>query len=374
MLIVDISNSLNLSKPLGRVAGAAGKRDELQSCVLVQADSERGLTLTCVDSHTHELRLRVPDVAVAQEGAVVLKAATFKELVGTLDNEPVTLAFDEDSNSLQIEAMKMGVFKDPPEAFPVEPELPPVVGLVEAERLTEAIRAATELCEDGEMVVLVSEGDQLRVYTRERGVMFSVTTLQVYESSLDWRIAVPAALFKHLPPNMTATAQLRLHENLDTFAIANGYEHLLIRQVANDNYSHVIDDMLKDPAPDFAVVVSDPLARDLKRAAIFKANSGLRLGCKGERLTTACKSPIGSLNGSHVLENSGGSFTEVNVDPELLAKAVKTLGGTQLVIEQVKTLVDALDEDEVPEEAITLRLSDPMAPEHRSIVLGTLGV
>ena len=381
MLIVDIVNAKNLATPLSRITAAASKRTELEKCVLLRTDAD-GMTLTAVDTHTHQLTLRVPESEnVDPEGGMVLvAAAALKELVNTFDSQPLSLAIDEAESRLHVQSegdYKVPLFVDPPDKFPVEWELPPVVGLVEAERLSEALEAAGDLCSEGEMVVMTVKGDQLSIYTRGKGVMFSRTSLQVQDSVRDWAISIPVALIGFLPPKMAGVAELRLHDDSDTFAVASGREHLLIKQVANDNYSHMVDAMLDASAPDFYTLKTDGLTRDLRRAAIFKDNAGLKLRVHGDHVVAECKGPGGSMKTPHAIADQGGSGGEpapVSVDPALLGQAIKALSCQHVVAEQVKTLVPAAFEGDEDQMGVTLRLYDVEAPGHRVIVLGTLAV
>jgi hypothetical protein len=380
LLITDINNSKNLAVPLGRIASAASKRSELEKCVLLQCDDE-GLTLTAVDTHTHQLTLRVPESQTVDTGVALLTASSLKELVGTFETQTLSLALDEADNQLHVQSegdYKLPLYTESADKFPIERELPPVVGLVEAERLAEALDAASDLCAEGEMVVLTAKGDVLSVYTRGKGVMFSRTSLQIQESVRDWAISIPVALIAHLPPKMTGTAELRLddEDRIDRFAVANGREHLLIRQVSNDNYSHMVDAMLAQPAPDYYTLKTDGLVRDLKRASIFKDNAGLRLRVDGEYVVAEAKGPGGSMKTPHQLVDGGygGAPNTVSVDPGLLGQAIKALSCANVVSEQVKTCVPAAFEGDEEQEGVTLRLYDVEAPDHRVIVLGTLAV
>lgn len=376
MLIVDIPNSQNLASPLAKVTSATSKRTDLESCVLIEAEDGKELTLTATDSQTHQLRRRVPEANVSQGGRALITAATFNNMMATLEKESMSLAVDDANSQLLIHAeadIKLGLYKDPPDAFRVD-SLPPVVGLCEAESLSKALEKAGDLCDGGDLLVVKADGDQLKIYSKSKDTLFSVTAIGLRESTHDWSIAMPVEIFKHLPSKLSGTAEIRLHPELDNFAIAVESEHLLVRQVANDNYSQIIDDVVKAIAPDFVMLKTDPLKRDLRRAAIIKDTAGLRLERDGEFIVTSCKSSLGSLKTPHQHASIGGDFSKASVDPGRLAAAVAALDCVDVVIEQIKEVVPAAFEDDVDRMGLSLRLTDFEAPDHRTIILGTLGV
>lgn len=376
MLIVDIPNSENLSSPLAKVTSATNKRTDREACVLLEGEEGGEFTLTATDSHTHQLRRRVPEANVSQGGRVLVNGSLFKEFMATIEKESMSLAVDGVANELLIQAetdLKVGLYHEPADVFVVE-TLPPVVGLCEAEQLVKAIDEAVGLCEEGDLLVLRADGDQFKVYTKSKNTLFSVTAIGLRESTHDWSISIPIAVFKHLPNKLAGTAELRLHPEMDNFAISVGVEYLFIRQVANDDYSYIVDEMVAATAPDYVMLKTDPLKRDLRRATIIKDNAGMRMESDGQFIVTSCKSSLGSLRTPHQHGNLGGDFSKVSVDPGRLAAAVSALNCVDVVIEQVKEEIPAAFEGDIDRVGISLRLTDFEAPDHRTIILGTLGV
>ena len=58
----------------------------------------------------------------------------------------------------------------------------------------------------------------------------------------------------------------------------------------------------------------------------------------------------------------------------VLAAAVAALDCIDVVIEQVKEMIPAAFEGDIDRAGLSLRLTDYEAPDHRTIILGTLGV
>lgn len=377
MLVVNVAKSDNLKKPLSKVTSAASKRTPMESCVLLEADAHDGLTLTAIDSHSHQLRMRIPESTTVNDGAVLLEGGTFNQLVSTLRDTDVNLAFVPEENQLFVQAgtkLQLPIFNEPVDKFPREIELPKLVCAVDAERLRESLDAAKGLCDKGEMIAFKCEGGLLHIYTKSKGVLFSRSTLECREHLEDFAISVPAAVFAHLPNALTGVAELRLNEELDKFAIACGLEHLLILQVANDNYSHTVDAMVDDQAASYWVVGTDALSDDLRRAVIFKDPCGIQLTEDGEFLVARCDSRSGKLKTPHRLEQQEGDPSVVHVDPAQMDAALKALEATSVVIEQLREVVPPAFEGDEEMTAINLRLKDLNAPGYRVITLGTLGV
>lgn len=374
MLLVSVPSGKSFSTPLGRVTKAASARSPIEECVLLNADAD-GMTLTTVDAHTHQLCLRVPEANAIDHGQVLINASVLKDLVGDMDTGTMHLSFDEDAKQLIIKGesnLELFVYNEPPEAFPMERELPPVVGVVDANQFQKAITAAVALLEEGEFVTLVARGDQLLIYTRSRGSMYSRAAIELRESAEDWEISIPMNLWGHLPPKMAGLGELRLHPDFDNFAVGVGTEYLLVKQVVNDMIAGEVEDWVSKDSTDFFTLKADAVLRDLSRACRFKDNKGLSMELVDDVLTTRCESSaVGKAETPLETVNFGGDVSTMSVDPSTLLQAIKTLGAVDVVFEQLKELVEGFD-GEAPTENIWLRVRDADNPDRRVIVVSTL--
>lgn len=374
MLLVNIPSGKSFSTPLGRVTKAASARSPIEECVLLDANAD-GLTLTTVDAHTHQLCLRVPEADAIDHGQVLIKAGMLKDLIGDMDTGTMHLNFSDDEKKLIVRGesnLELFVYNEPPEAFPMERTLPPVVGVVDANNFQKAITAAVALLEEGEFVTLVARGDQLLLYTRSRGSMYSRAAIELRESPGDWEISIPMNLWGHLPPKMSGLAELRLHEDFDNFAVSIGTEYLLLKQVVNDMIAGEVEDWVSKPSTDYVTLKSDAVLRDLSRASRFKGNKGLSMDLDGDVVTTRCESSgVGKAETPLETVNVGGDFSPMAVDPATLAQAVKTLSAVDVVFEQLKETIEGFDGED-PTENIWLRVRDADNPDRRVIVVSTL--
>jgi DNA polymerase III sliding clamp (beta) subunit (PCNA family) len=333
------------------------------------------MTLTTVDSRTHQLRLRVPESIVATPGMALVNADLFNRMVGTLNEEPVQLGINEMDNQLIIQAdtrIELDLFTAPADDFPVEQTLPPKVATVDAERLSEAVKKALMLSEKGEMITLRGEGDALYVYTRAKGRLFSRTTLQLFDNHDDWSATVPMDILAKLPPTISGQADLRLEEG--KFAIQVGLEHLLIRQVTDDKgLVKLIDDLIGLQTPNYWVIKSDPLRNDLKRAGLINDKRGLKLVKDKDKLRTSCGvGGKGKVDTPHPLVDNKGKLAAMHVDPTLLGKAVGALEAVDLVGEQIEVIIPAVLDDEEDDKKVHLRLTDLDSQDHRAVIVTAL--
>jgi DNA polymerase III sliding clamp (beta) subunit (PCNA family) len=376
MLIVDIENAKNLRTPLSRVAAAINRNTPIETCVLLEATSE-GLTLTSVDSRTHQLTMRVPGAITAQIGQAILNADLFNRMVGTLQEESVQIGINEIDNQLIIQAdtrIELDLFTSPPDDFPVENTLPPVVATLDAERLSEAIKKALLLSEKDDYIVFKGVGDALYIYTKAKGRLFSRTTLQVFDNVEDWVVMVPTHLLAKLSPTISGAAELRLDNDKNLFAISVGVEHLLIRQLSKDKFSGIVDDLVQLQTSNYWVIKSEPLKSDLKRAGLINDKRGLRLVKDKNNLRTTCGvGGKGKVDTPHTLVQVHGSLDEMFLDPVLLAKAVGALEAVDLVGEQIKVVTESfLEDDDTQEEKTHIRLTDMDAQDYRAVIVTSL--
>ena len=342
--------------------------------MLLEVDAE-GLTLTALDSHTHQLRLRVAEASPGDTGMCLVHGDGFKGIVSKCESGAMSLDYDEANNLLRVQAetdLKLTVSQTRPEEFPVIRELPPVVGVVDGHHFQVAVNKALEVLVDGEFVTFVARGDQLMVYTRSKGSMYSRAVVDFKESTQDFEVAIPRSLFVHLPPKMSGLAEIRLHPEMESFAVSQGSEHLLVKSVANDTTSTEVEHWLAKPSNDFFIIKADALLRDLGRANYFKDNNGLHLELDKGAILASCKSQIGSMNTRHEAFDLGGEITAVDVDPVWLEQAVSVLGAVDLVVEQLREVQAGFGEGAEDSENIWLRLRDREHPDARVLVVPSM--
>jgi DNA polymerase III sliding clamp (beta) subunit (PCNA family) len=379
LLAVHINNAKNLKTPLANVAAAANKTTLIETCVLltgVNIDGKSDLTMTAVDSKTHQLTLRVPDADVASEGRCIVPAPLFNDMIRKCRDEPVDLGVNDDSDSLLIQTrtrINLNLFGEPVENFPVVTELPPVVTTTEADVLVKAIKDAIALAGKDNYVTFVGEGKELRIYTNSDGRMFSRTVINTSGTPDHWAVSVGVTLLARLPGTWSGTCCLHLDANCDNFAISVGAEHLIIKQLLTDTVSGLVDGLIAENAEAYWVIKTESLMDDLGRAASIQDKRGLRLRREADTLRAYCQAPgKGSLDTPHMLVDHDGTIREMYVDPKLLERALKSLQAVDVVGEQVAVNVPAVVEGMPDEESISLLLKDQDTPEFRQVIVSTL--
>ncbi len=373
-MIVEITNGKNVSTPLNKVTAAASKASELESCVLIEVTAE-AMTLTALNKDTHQLRLRVPDANPIDEGQVLINAGVAKDLFSKLDETPTNLSVDEVNKQLLIKGshdLNLPLHTTSAANFPCERVLPPIVGVVDAQQLVRVLEAASDLVVDGEFVTMIAKGDQFIVYTRGNGgSLFSRHAIELRDSVKDWELELPVGVLKYLPSKLQGLAELRLHDEFDSFAIACGHEHLLIKTIVNDTTSREVESWMSMQTPDFLVVKGDKLTNDLQVALIVKDADGMSFEHVREHWVSHCSSSIVTrAEKQHLIIDVGGTISKVFVDPKMMLAAVDTLGAKDLVIEQLKEKVPGFEKEE--EENVWLRLTDKDQPDRAQIVVATL--
>lgn len=202
--------------------------------------------------------------------------------------------------------------------------------------------------------------------------MFSRTVLQTHGTAEPWSIAIPTQLIAKLPPNLTGDMEICADDNMDILAFKAGNEHLLIRRLATDTTSYLVDSVLKKKTDKFWITRADGLLSDLKRAAVIKDRQGVRLVKDRNMLKSSYGSGgRGSAFTNHTMLEYSETLVPMNLDPVLLERAAKSLDAVDIVGEQVEEIIPGMP-GSLPTIFHNLRLSDRDAPDYRSVVVTTL--
>jgi DNA polymerase III sliding clamp (beta) subunit (PCNA family) len=368
--------------PVQQCTSAINKNTPLQSCLLLHA-TEETFTITALDTRTSQLTLKVPEAVTFQVGRALVNADTLNHLLSTFPDEPITLSVDEQKNLLTLQVgnvtTDIELFNEPPSAFPVNLDLPPMVTTIDGERFSECIKKAMLLSGNKNEFITIkanTANSSVDIYTSHEGRLFSRTTVQALEESYDWSVAIPTYLFGKLPRNMVGEAELCIDNKTKDFAIVSGPEHLVIHNFATDNTSTHIDTIIDMQPTGSFVIKSDALNQDIKRAMFINDRRGLKLSPDGQRIKATC----GTAGKAHIrgsyydINYQDGDLEVVNIDPKVLSRALGGLGANTLVIEQLKTEIPSIDPNEEPDIFYNLRIQDEDQPEFRQIIMTTLAV
>lgn len=380
MFSIEVQTAKNFRLPLERAASAVNKNTPIETCVLIEVDETEGMFLTTLDSRTHQLRLRVPAVQVFNSGSCILNAELLNRMVKTMsDDMPIQLQVDPEENQLIVQQpgtrIQLDLFTDPVDMFPVERNLPRVLTNVDAEMMSSAIEKSIVLSGKDEFITFLGEGEQVKLYTRCGGRMFSRTIVDSEESLEPWSVGVPVTLLARFPKNLAGRMDIHMDEHSDVLVFNVGEEHLLIRRLVTDNVSFLVDTVLNKKSDKFWTVRAEGLLSDLKRAAIIKDKEGIQLSRFRHQLQASYASGgKGSATSNHDLLNASEAFEPMNLDPVLFERAAKALEAVDLVGEQVAETVPAILAGQKPQTHYNLRLLDQDSPDHRAVVITSLQV
>lgn len=379
MFAVKVPHVKNFKTPLERATAAINKNTPIETCILLEATEAEGFTITSVDSRTHQLRVRVPEAEVYSPGACILQADTINRLTKNLgDNHQIELQADTEAGQLFIQCgtkIDLALFNDPVDMFPREVEMPTVLTVLDAERFYEAIRKALLLSQKDEFITLVAEEEELKVYTRFGGRMFSRTVLNTDGTTDPWAVAIPTQLISKMPPNLTGAMEICADNNMDTIVFKAGLEHLLVRRLATDTTSFLVDTVIDKKTDKFWITKADDLLADLKRAAIIKDRQGVKLVKERNTLRSSYGSGgRGSAFTNHEMLESSETLVPMNLDPVLLERAAKSLDAVDIVGEQVEEVISSGLPGEADAVFYNLRLTDRDHPDYRSVIVTTLQV
>ncbi len=379
-LVVEITNAKFFKAPLSRVYAAISKNVPIQKCILIEASVENGLTLTGLDTRTHQLKLRVPDAEVFEEGCALVPGDLLHELVQTLDDVPMSIQVDELESELILQVgarrLKVNLFGEPADNFKaLMAAMPDVVARLEAEELVETIKQSMRLTPKSSFVTVAGKESDVFIYTMIKNRVFNQARLENREDSEDWAIGVQMDYLCKIP-GFVGEANVHLDTDKGIFAISCGQEHLLIRQTTEDAIMRDIDALMAQTAESYFVVKSDTLMSDLKAAQAIKDKTGIGLCVEGQVLSATCSAKgRGSIRGIHALVDANvEGIVKLHFDPEIMQKTFESVKAVDILAEVLKIEIPGWTPEDPPDVFYSLRFMDFDKPEARRVVVNSLSV
>ncbi len=381
-LVVEVTNAKFFKAPLSKVYAALAKNVPIQKCILLEADEDTGLTLTGLDTRTHQLRLRVPDAEVFEAGMALVPGDILNDLVSTFEDVSLSISVDEAESKLVLQVggrrLKIDLYGEDPDVFKeLMVEMPDTVAKLEAEELTETIKQSMRLTPKNSFVTIAGQDTDVFIYTMIRNLVFNKARLENRDVADDWSIGVQMDYLCKIPM-FVGEAEIHLNAEDGLFAISCGVEHLLIRQTMADAIVADIDALMAQTADSYFVVKSDSLMADLKAAQAIKDKKGIQLEAKDQVLSATCSAKgRGSIRGTHALVDTNveaGKAISLNFDPEILQKTFEAIKAVDVLAEIIEITIPGWLPDDPPETFYNLRFMDLDKAESRKVVVTSLGV
>ena len=363
---LNIQDAERLAKALAKANAAIPSKGEssvLETAMLLQTEADQ-LSIVATDMSSHQMKLSVP-AQILIPGAVLIGGDYFSKLVNRLGNKPLVLQMNHSQlviTNSESGSHKFELFQGEPDDFPQDFDMPPVAATVDADALAEALKAVLiaatgveqEICFQGkDNVLFISTGEY--IVTRSR--------MALTEMNTEFCFAVPrSTLAGSRLPEFSGPVQIHVSPNKIVFS--QNSDHLLIRRLCPEpdvDYVHTVLDVL----PIGRIVVS--LQQLKNRAHIIaggKPSCVLRLRGKTDTklIITGDRKGYGSSAMPIAIQGDvSGTTPEIQLDINLLEKAIKTIDGEDAVIDWVDVHGDR--------QSISLRLSNDANPEKRQTLL-----
>ncbi len=368
---LNIQDTDRFAKAVARAAASAPSKGDssiLETALLLQTEADV-LTVVAANMSSHQLKLSVP-AQVAVPGALLITGHYFSKLVSRLGNKPITLQMDTQSadrarlviTNNDSGSHKFDLFQGEPEDFPQDFELPPVAAVVDADALSEALKAVL-IAATGVEQEIMFQGKNGTLHISAGEYIVTRSRMALTELNSEFCFAVPrSTLAGSAMPEFSGPVQIHVSET--KVAFSQGSEHLLIRRLCPEPHMDYIHSMM-DLMPIGRIVVS--LAQLKNRAHIVasgKPNCVFRLRGRTTKELVIMAEQQGY--GSSVMPiaiqgDVSGTTPEIKLDINLLEKAIKTIDGEDVVIDWVDTYGDR--------QSISLRLSNEANPEKRQTLL-----
>jgi len=365
-MLVRIQSADRLAKALDAANSALTSKNDVNpifSSMLLNAEEEE-LSITVVDTNSHQLRLVVP-AEVNLPGALMLPGDYFTKVIARLGGN--SLVIKEEDNALITQSTSSDVHRfsltqGDTADFPAETSLPPIVGSVDGDALHESlkaiIKATTEAHQD---IIFHGNEDTLHIYT---SVWISCKSrFQVIELAQNFSFSVKKSSLSggRLP---AWSGPVNIHWEEGRAAFSQGNEHLLIKMQPTDVDIEGLDAIISMEPIGHFVVPTGLLKNRVHTIAIGKQRCILKVSGKAQKKLTIL-SETGGIGGSRmeipVNGDVKGHICDVHLSVELLEKGLSTIDGDDVRVELV-------DYDGTGK-SIALRISNDGNPEKRQTLI-----
>lgn len=366
-MFVRINSADRLATALAAANSAITSKGEvnpiLSSMLLEAAGAE--LTITVADTNSHQLRLVVP-AEVNLPGAVMLPGDYFTKIIHRLGKNPIVLKTDGAQligQSGASDTHKFDITQGDPADFPLEHDLPPIVGTVDGDGLVEALKAVLKAATETEQeVIFHSEDGTISIYT---SVWITCRSrFQMIEISQPFTFSVKkSAIAGGRLPQWTGA--VNVHWEAGKAAFSQGNEHLFIKMQPTEIDIEGLDAIISTEPVGYMVVPTSVIRNRVHTVAIGKQSCLLKATGKTQK-KLLITSETGGVGGSRMeIPVNGeirGHAPDVHLSVELLDKALATIDGDDARLELIdydgtgKSIAVRLSNDGNPEKRQTLVL------------------
>lgn len=366
-MYVHTSTSERLSRALAACnAAAPGKTDKpIEGALLLQTGTDE-LQITVVDTRTHQLRLVVP-CQVVTPGAVLVPGEYLSKLVSRLGDQP--LGIEIANNQLVVsphngDVHRFDLYQDEPDNFPIDPDLPSISAMVDADALTEALKAVlVAACENEQDIIFQAIDGTLFLYTSLW--LTTKARLKISEPIEDFLFAVPKSSLSggRLP---AWSGLVNIHVGEDKIVFSQGEEHLILRRGSTEAPDVDAIDQVISTAPAGQLVVNMQAMKNRVHTVAIGNKQVCVLEVKGrtDKKLAIYAENKGAGDSNMAIPVSGsvvGTASKIKVDVNILEKALKTIDGDAVRLDFVDYVGEGKD--------ISLRLQNDANPDKRQTLV-----
>jgi DNA polymerase III sliding clamp (beta) subunit (PCNA family) len=366
---VSVHSADRLGKALASANAAITSKDNnpLLNSMLLDASGEE-LTIVVVDNTSHQLKLTVP-ATVAIPGSVLIPGDYFTKIVNRLGDHPATIKLIK--NQLQVETglsdvHKFDLTQGEPEDFPIDYEMPPIVGVVDGDGLHEALKA---------ILFSATETDQDLIFHGQDGTFTMYTShwlqcrsrFQMVSLDVPFTFAVPKSVLAggRLPQ---WSGHVNVHVGPDKIAFSFNNEHLIIKRLVPPEDVGILEGLI-GTAPIGSLVVGLQLLKNrVHTIAIGKQVCIMSVTGKTDKnLSVKAENAGSGASAMHVTVQGKilGTTPPVKLDVALVEKALKTIDGDDCKVDFIDYVGDM--------SAIAIRISNEANPEKRQTLITPVG-
>lgn len=362
---VNVQSADRLGKALAAANAAITDKDQnnLLTSMYIEAIGEE-LSIVVVGRDSHQLRLSVP-ATVTIPGSVLIPGDYFTKIVNRLGDQPATLTVE--GNQLHVQAgvtdiHKFDLTQGDPEDFPLDHDLPPMVGIVDGDGLNEALKAVMFAATESEQDILFNGRDgTFGVYTSHW--MTTRSRFQMVSLDLPFTFAVPKSVLAggRLPQ---WSGHVYIHVGEDKIAFVQGREHLMIRRLVPPADVTMLDGWVSS-APIGSIVVGLALLKSrVHTIAVGKQVCVMSITGKTQPMLSVRAENAGSGASNMTVPVQGrvlGTVAEVKLDVSLVEKGLKTIDGDDLKIDFIDYIGDM--------SVVAIRIANEANPEKRQTLI-----
>lgn len=365
-MYINVASASALGKKLALAnasLNAKGETNPICGSMLLSTTSE-GLSITVANTSSHQLKLHAP-AHVNVPGSILIPGDHFTKVMNRLGDRSVS--FKVENNQLVAvtsdnDVYKFDLFQGEAEDFPVDSDIPPVGGIVDADGLSEALKSVlTAALEAEQDIIFKADGSTLSIYTSD--YLTTKSRTQLVSQNFPFSFSVPRSTVAagRIPD---WSGPVNVHVRGDKIVLSQGEEHLMVRRVGEAGDVDTIEEILGVQAIGRLVVSRQQLQSKVHVVAIGKQTCTLQVKGKNEKnlLIEAENAGVGGHKQVIAIQGSiTGVTNPIRVDVSLLEKALKTVDGDDLLVDYVDYTGDG--------SSISLRLANDANPEKKQTLL-----